>query len=88
MTRTITALATAATLAFAPAAFAEAHVSMGAGYDMLVAGLEGDFERLGIDTDLMDNLTLSQLAAIKSVLESQDDDNQELNQIEAIIANN
>jgi hypothetical protein len=85
MTRFTTALTTAAVIAFAGVASAQ---TMTDGYDMLVAGLEGDFERLDIDTDLMDNLTLAQLAAIKAVLESEDNDNQTKGQIEAIIANN
>lgn len=89
MTRTFTALATAATLAFAPAAFADAHSPMmSQGYDMLLAALVDDFERIGVEMDTMDNLTLGQLAAIKQVIESQDSDNNKKGQIEAIIENN
>ncbi|CUH38066.1 hypothetical protein JSE7799_01361 [Jannaschia seosinensis] len=91
MIRTVTALATAATLSFSGMAFAEAHMSassMNEGYNMLQTALMSDFDRLGIPTDTMDDLTLGQIAAIKSILESDDDENQTKVQIEAIIANN
>ncbi|MBM2577169.1 hypothetical protein JQC91_12750 [Jannaschia sp. Os4] len=90
MNRTLAALTTAATLALAPAAFADGHLagSMGEGFDMLSAALADDFQRLGIemDTDGMDALTLGELAAIKNIIESQDGDNQKKGQIEAILA--
>lgn len=87
MTRTLTALATAAALSFGAVSVAHAQ-TMGEGYDMLQAALVGDFERLGIPTETLDDLTLGQVAAIKNIVESEDNDNQTKGQIEAIIANN
>ncbi|WP_299651822.1 hypothetical protein [uncultured Jannaschia sp.] len=66
------------------AAFAQ---TMGEGYNMLQTALMSDFERMGIPTEELDNLTLGQIAAIKEVVESEDESNQK-SQIEAIIANN
>jgi hypothetical protein len=89
MNRTLTALATIATLSFGSVALADAHSpSMGEGFDMLQTALVGDFERLDIPTDVLDDLTLGQIAAIRSVVESEENDNQTKGQIEAIIANN
>ena len=87
MKRILAAAATIATLS-AGAAFAEAHtVSMGEGYNMLQTALMSDFERMGIPTEQLDNLTLGQIAAIKDIVESEDESSQK-RQIEAIIANN
>ena len=87
MTRTFTTIATLAALT-AGTAFADAHApSMGQGFDMLQTALMADFDRLGIDADGMDGLTLGQLAAIKAILEDGEDSNDK-NSIEAIIANN
>ncbi|WP_299821904.1 hypothetical protein [uncultured Jannaschia sp.] len=87
MKRIFTAAAMIATLSTG-AAFAEAHSgSMGEGYNMLQTALMSDFERMGIPTEELDNLTLGQIAAIKEVVEDEDESNQK-NQIEAIIANN
>lgn len=89
MNRTIATIATISALTFGGAAFADAHMSgMGEGYDMLQTALMSDFERIGIPTDQVDNLTLGQVAAIKGIVESDGDDNQKKGQIEAIIANN
>jgi hypothetical protein len=85
MTRTIAIVATAAAMTFGTMATAE---TMGEGYNMLEAALMGDFERLGIPTETLDDLTLGQVAAIKNIVESEDNDNQTKGQIEAIIANN
>ena len=74
---TIAALSTGATFA----------QTMGEGYNMLQTALMSDFERMGIPTEELDNLTLGQIAAIKEVVESEDESNQK-SQIEAIIANN
>jgi hypothetical protein len=85
MTRTIAIVATAAALSFGTIASAQ---SMGEGYNMLQAALISDFQDLGIPTDALDDLTLSQIAAIKDIVESQDGSSQKAGQIEAIIANN
>ena len=69
-------------------AFADAHApTMGQGFDMLQAGLAADFERMGIEMDTLDDLTLGQLAAIKAILEDGDESNDK-GRVEAIIANN
>ena len=86
MNRTIAMLATAATVAFAPAAYADAHVSMGAGFDMLMTSLAADFERLGIEMESMDDVTVGELAAIKAIIESTESENQQKGRIEAILA--
>ena len=90
MNRTITTLATVAALATGGAAFADSHPSseMGQGFDMLQTALMSDFERMGIPVDSLDDLTLGQIAAIKAIVESDDQDGQKKGQIEAIIANN
>ena len=75
--------------ALGTAALADAHATptMGEGFDMLTAALTADFERMGIPTDVLDDLTIGQLAAIKATLEDGDESNDK-GQIEAIIANN
>lgn len=91
MNRTIATIATVSALTFGAAAFAQTTpMGTGEGYDMLQAAITSDFERLGIESEGMDMdaLTLGQLAAIKGVLESEDTENQQKGQIEAIIANN
>ena len=78
------AIAGSATFAHAQAT----GTSMSEGYDMLSAALMNDFERLGIsmeDTAMLDNLTLGQIAAIKSISDSGDDDGEKKNRIEAIL---
>ncbi|SDZ62997.1 hypothetical protein SAMN05444004_1482 [Jannaschia faecimaris] len=88
MNRTLATIATVAALT-AGSAFADAHSpSMGEGFDMLQTALMSDFERLGIPTDALDDLTLGQVAAIKAVVESDEGDTQQKGRIEAIIANN
>ena len=84
---TIASIAAAAALT-AGSAFADAHApTMGQGFDMLQAGLAADFERMGIEMDTLDDLTLGQLAAIKAILEDGDESNDK-GRVEAIIANN
>ena len=77
----------AAFAAFASAAHADGHLTgtMSEGYDMLTAALANDFERLGLDTAGLDNLTLGQIAAIKQVADSSDSDGEKRNRIEAIV---
>lgn len=69
MKRTIAALAAAATLttAIAPSAFA-----MGQEFNMLTGALFNTFKARGIPTDGIDRLTLSEIALIKTALESSD----------------
>ena len=85
MKRTLATVAAVAALTFSGAAFAQ---NMGEGFNMLQAALENDFQRMGIPTDTLDDLTLGQIAAIKSIVESNESDNQMKGRIEAIIANN
>ena len=87
MNRTFAIVATVAALT-AGTAFADAHSpTMGEGFDMLQTALMGDFERMGIEIETLDDLTLGQLAAIKAVLED-DDESNDKGRVEAIIANN
>ena len=90
MNRTLTALATAATLTLTgTAAMADAHAGMmNEGFTMLQTALMADFELLGIPTDTLDDLTLGQIAAIKSVVEGDEANPSKKGRIEAIIANN
>ena len=88
MNRTITTLATVAAIAFGGAAVAQDRTVVGAGFSMLQTALVSDFERMGIPTDTLNNLTLGQIAAIKQVVESDDQEGQKKGRIEAIIANN
>ncbi|WGH79182.1 hypothetical protein [Jannaschia ovalis] len=90
MNRTLTALATAATLTFGgTAAMADAHAGMmNEGFNMLQTALMADFEQLGIPTDTLDDLTLGQIAAIKAVVEGDEANPEKKGRIEAIIANN
>ncbi|PWJ10068.1 hypothetical protein [Jannaschia seohaensis] len=62
--------------------------SMGQGYDMLTTALMSDFERMGIPTDVLDDLTLAQVAEIKDIVEADDSDNFKKGRIEAIIRDN
>lgn len=75
----------AALAAFATTASAQADGTMSEGYDMLTAALANDFERLGIETEGLDNLTLGQIAAIKSIADGGDGDGEKRNRIEAIL---
>lgn len=88
MNRTFTTIATVAALSFGGAALAQSTPSMGEGYDMLQTALMNDFTELGISTDELEGLTLGQIAAIKGIIESSDDESQRKGRIEAIIANN
>ena len=88
MTRTLTALAAVAAMTIGSAAIAQDMMSTGEGYDMLSTAIANDFERLGIPTDTLDDLTLGQIAAIKAVLEEDSTSEEAKNEVEAIIANN
>ena len=89
MNRTIATIATISALFSGGAAFADAPMaSMSQGYDMLQTALRTDFKRLGIPTDKLYHLTLGQIAAIKGIIESEDNDTQTRGEVEAIINNN
>ena len=86
MTRSL--IIAAALAAFATTASAQADGTMSEGYDMLTAALSNDFDRIGLSmsTDDLDGLTLGQIAAIKSIVDSSDsNDGEKKSRIEAII---
>ena len=83
-------IAAAALAAFATTASADGHTTgtMSEGFDMLTAALANDFDRIGLsmDADALDGLTLGQIAAIKSIVDSDDsNDGEKKSRIEAII---
>ena len=85
MKRTVTALALVASLsAFAaPAAFA-----MGEELTMLELAVDNAFTQIGIRDVNVSTLTLAELALIKSVLDSDSDNQEKKSRVEAIIRNN
>ncbi|MCK0165926.1 hypothetical protein MWU52_00025 [Jannaschia sp. S6380] len=83
----LSAVVLAATMAFGGAALADGHA--GQGFNMLQTALMNDLERLGIDPSSMgDDLTLGEIASIKSVIDSNENESQKKNRIQAIIDNN
>ncbi|WP_179381581.1 hypothetical protein [Jannaschia marina] len=71
----------------AGAAFADGHA--GQGFNMLQTALMSELERIGVDPASMgDDLTLGEIATIKTIVDSEDSDAQKKGRIEAIIANN
>ena len=88
MKTTLKAIAAATVIALAgTSAFAQGP-SMGQGFNMLQTALMNDFDRLGIPLTELELLTLGQIAVIKSIVESDDQDGQKKGRIQAIIANN
>ena len=88
MKTTLKAIAAATVIALAgTSAFAQSP-SMGQGFNMLQTALMNDFDRLGIPLTELELLTLGQIAVIKSIVESDDQDGQKKGRIQAIIANN
>ncbi|MEM9798646.1 MAG: hypothetical protein AAF919_19320 [Pseudomonadota bacterium] len=81
-----TALAAALAMGLVPAQQAAAQ-SMSEGLNMLQAALVNDFQQMGIPVSALFDLTLGQIAAIKSIVESDDNDSQKKGRIEAIIGN-
>ena len=80
---TTIAAALAIALSFAAPATAQ---TMTQGYDMLTAALAGEFDRLGIDQSNLDGLTLGQIAAINSIVNSPNSDAETRSRVEAIIS--
>ncbi|WP_308916883.1 hypothetical protein [Jannaschia sp. LMIT008] len=85
MNRTIATAITAASIAFGGAAFADAHLQEG--FSMLEASIMNDIERMGIDPMVLNDLRLSEIAAIKSIIDSDENDSTKMQQVEAIIEN-
>lgn len=78
--------AAAALIAISGAAFADGHANQG--FSMLQTALTSSLEALGVDpTALGDDLTLGQIATIKSIIDSDDNNSQKKGRIEAILDN-
>jgi len=77
------ALATVAALASAPA-FAQSTTSQG--FDMLTGSLYNSFTSMGIETAGIQDLSLSQIAQIKDVLDGDVSDGNKKSRIKAIMA--
>lgn len=83
MTRNIIALATAATVSFA--AFAPAVQAMDMEFNMLTGAVYQELKQRNLPTDGINNLTLSQIAIIKGIVDSDDSEGQKSNRIKAIL---
>lgn len=82
----LTMTAAAALIAISGAAFADGHANQG--FNMLQAALMDGLNDVGIDPSVLsDDLTLGQIATIKSILDSDENMSQKKGRIEAIIAN-
>ena len=84
MTRKLIALATAASISMAAVAPAMAQ-SMDMGFSMLTGAVFNELRQRGIPTDNVDNLTVSQLAQIKNILNDDMSEGQKTTRIEAIV---
>ena len=82
MKKMISAAALSAILAVS---MAPAVSAMGNELNMLTGAVYTELKLRGVDTDNIDGLTLSQLAAIKSVLDSDDSQGQMTQQIKSIV---
>ena len=83
MTRKIVALATATIIsatALAPTAF-----SMGMEFNMLTGAIYNELRARGLPTDKIDTLTLSQIAIIKGIIDSNDDESLKTQSIRTIL---
>lgn len=77
------AIATVAALALAAPAAAQSTANQG--YDMLTGALFNAFTSMGIETDQLGELSLSQIAQIKDVLDGDVSDGNKKARIEAIL---
>lgn len=86
MTRSIIALATAAAISVAavPAAVAQS-VEMGMGLNMLTGAIYNELVQRNLDTSNINNLSLSQLAIIKGIIDGDDSEGKKTQRIEAIL---
>ena len=83
MTSKFAAYLTAATIALgasAPAAHA-----MGMEFNMLTGAVFNELRARSLPTDNIDNLTLGQIAIIKSILDGDDSEGQKTNRIKVIL---
>jgi hypothetical protein len=84
MTRKLLALATAASISVAAAAPVMAQ-GMSMGFDMLTGAVFNALQARGLPTDNINALSLSQIAIIKGILDSDDNDGNKTQAIKAII---
>lgn len=81
-TTTLTALTFALTVTGLPVL---AQSDMETGQSMLMDGLETQLNRLGIDTDNVDYLTLAEVAEIRSIIFEDNSQNSKRDQIEDVL---
>jgi hypothetical protein len=86
MTRKLVAFVTAATISLAAAAPAISQQDMSMGFNMLTGAVYNELVSRGLPTDNIQSLTLSQLAIIKSIIDSDDSEGKKTNGIKAILA--
>lgn len=84
MTRKLLALVTAASISVAAAAPVTAQ-GMSMGFDMLTGAVFNALQSRGLPTDNINDLSLSQIATIKGILDSDDNDGQKTRSIKAIL---
>ena len=84
MTRKLVALITAASISVAAAMPAMAQ-GMNMGFDMLTGAVFNELRARGLPTDNINDLTLSQIAIIKGILDSDENSGSKTQQIKAII---
>jgi len=85
MTRKLVALVTAASISVA-AAMPAVSQGMEMGFNMLTGAVFNELRSRGLPTDNIQDLTLSQLAIIKGILDGDDNDGNKTQQIKAILA--
>jgi len=83
MTRKIIALVTAATISLAAAA--PAVHAMGMEFNMLTGAVYNALKSRGLPTDNIDTLTLSQIATIKDIVDSDASEGQKNQRIKAVL---
>lgn len=80
MTRKILALATAATIGLTGAA-----VAMDMEFNMLTGAIYNELKARNLPTDNIDGLSLSQIATIKGILDSDDSEGEKTQRIKTIL---
>ncbi|MBT8456676.1 MAG: hypothetical protein HKO95_12735 [Rhodobacteraceae bacterium] len=82
MTRTLSALAIAAAVATTGASMATA---MDMEFNMLTGAVFNELKSRGLPTDNIDQLSLSQIAIIKGIVDGDDSEGTKTNRIQAIL---
>jgi len=85
MTRKIIAIVTAATISMAAAAPMVQAQGMEMGFNMLTGAVYNELRARGLPTDGINDLTLSQLAIIKGIVDGDDGEGKKTNNIKAIL---